>query len=330
MRLAVLDLGSNTFHLLLAMVDTHGSITKLGSVKRTLKLGAEIPVGGLIDESQWRRGMDAIEEILTEGQHFESRTVGVATSVFREAANGRAFIDAVGARFGIDVDILTGTEEGRLSYLGAVSDLPSVHGRVAVIDVGGGSIQLTVGEGEHCLFARSLPFGVLRVAGQAASATADVREAARTIAATLRQEARPVTQAVASLAPKTVVFASGTARAIASLALLDRYETIPPLRRIEDPRRPMMATRVTRTGLKGLGAALLGLDTTALCALGVPADRHATAGPGAIVLETLMELVGVEEATIATRALREGVIVRALHAARDARPAMSVEAAPLF
>jgi exopolyphosphatase/guanosine-5'-triphosphate,3'-diphosphate pyrophosphatase len=328
MRLAVLDLGSNTFHLLLAVVEANGGITKVGSIKRTLKLGAEIPLGGMIDASQWQRAMGAIEEILGEARPFECQTLAVATSVFREAANGRAFADAVRARFDVPVDLLTGIEEARLSYLGATSELPSSPRPVAVIDVGGGSIQLTVGEGQHCLLATSLPLGVLRLRERAAS-TGDARAAARTIATTLRREAASATRAVAALEPATVVFASGTARAIASLPLLDRYEATPPPHRADDPRGTVMATRVSRAGLRGLGAALLDCDAGALSALGVPADRQATAGPGAIVLETLMDLLGTEEATIATRALREGVIVRALHDARGARPAPPVEAVAL-
>jgi exopolyphosphatase/pppGpp-phosphohydrolase len=82
--------------------------------------------------------------------------------------------------------------------------------------------------------------------------------------------------------------------------------------------------------LAGLGAALIGLDAPALSGLGVPSDRHATAGPGAIVLQTLMELLGIDEAMVATRALREGVIVRALQAAREARPAPAAQGAPAF
>jgi exopolyphosphatase/guanosine-5'-triphosphate,3'-diphosphate pyrophosphatase len=262
--------------------------------------------------------MGAIEEILEEARPFACQTLAVATSVFREAANGRAFADAVRKRFDVPVDLLTGIEEARLSCLGAISDLPPSRRPVAVIDVGGGSIQLTVGEGQQCLLATSLPLGVLRLCERAASAD-DARAAARTIATTVRQEAASATRAVAALDPGTFVFASGTARAIASLALLDRYEATPPPRRADNPRGTAMATRVSRAGLRGLGAGLLGRDARALNALGVPADRHASAGAGAIVLETLMDLLGTEEATIATRALREGVIVRALHDTRGAR-----------
>jgi exopolyphosphatase/guanosine-5'-triphosphate,3'-diphosphate pyrophosphatase len=201
---------------------------------------------------------------------------------------------------------------------------------VAVIDVGGGSIQLTVGDGERCLFATSLPFGVLRLCERAAATTADAHAAAGLMADVLRKEAGPAAEAIAALKPVSVVFASGTARTIASLALLDAYEPSTPPRRAE-AQGVAMATRVTRAGLGGLGGALLGLDSATLLGLGVPADRHATAGPGAIVLETLMDLLCVEEATIATRALREGVIVRALHATRESRSAPpSAEAAPPF
>jgi len=321
MRLAVLDLGSNTFHLLLAQVDASGRITKLGSFKRTLRLGAEIPPGGVIDEPTWQRAMDAIDEILGLGRPFECRTLAVATSVFREAANGAAFVEAVRLRFGVPVDLLTGAEEARLAYLGAVSERPAPEGPVAVIDVGGGSIQLTVGEGERCLLATSLPFGVLRLCDAAAAKTSDARVAVDTIAEILRREVKPVARAIAALRPVALVFASGTARTIASLPLLDAYEENPSPRRADPPQGPPMATRVSRGGLAGLGAALIGLDAATLNGLGVPTDRQATVGPGAVVLETLMELIGIEEATIATRALREGVIVRALQAAREMRAA---------
>ena len=330
MRLAVLDLGSNTFHLLLAQVDPSGGITRLASCKRTLRLGAEVPIGGVIAHSQWQRAMRAIDEILSQGRPFDCRTLGVATSVFRDAANGRAFVESVRMRFGVPVELLTGAEEARLSYLGAMSELPPRQGPVAVIDVGGGSIQLTVGEGERCVLATSLPFGVLRLCDAAGARTSDARGVARDIAEILRREAKQFADAVAALRPASVVFASGTARTIASLPLLDAYEQTPSPRRADSPQGPLMATRVSRAALAGLGSALIGLDADALTGLGVPPDRHATTGPGAIALQTLMELIGVEEATVATRALREGVIVRALSAAREARPVASADAAPLF
>jgi exopolyphosphatase/guanosine-5'-triphosphate,3'-diphosphate pyrophosphatase len=191
MRVAVLDLGSNTFHLLLAQVDSQGGIHKLGSFKRTLRLGAEIPPGAAISEDPWQRAMDAIEELLSLGRPFECSTVAVATSVFR-----------VRTRFGISVDLLTGAEEGRLSYLGAMSEMPRMHGPVAVIDVGGGSIQMTVGEGDRCRFAASLPLGVLRLSRAAAEKTTDAREAATIIADMLRREANLAADAVSECNPR--------------------------------------------------------------------------------------------------------------------------------
>jgi exopolyphosphatase/guanosine-5'-triphosphate,3'-diphosphate pyrophosphatase len=330
MRLAVLDLGSNTFHLLLAEVEASGSITRLGSVKRTLRLGAEIPVGGVIAHSHWQRAMVAIDEILAEGSAFDCRTLAVATSVFREAANGRAFAESVQMRFGMPVELLSGTEEARLSYLGAMSDLPPVHGPVAVVDAGGGSIQLTVGEGDRCLFAASLPFGVLRLCETAAATTSDAGDAAQAIAELLRQEAKDVAHAVAMLRPVSLVFASGTARTIASLPLLDAFERNPFPRRFDSREGPFVATRISRAAVAKLGSALIGLDADSLSGLGVPSDRHASVGAGAIALQTLMELLAIDEATVATRALREGVIVRALHAAREPRFAACAEGARSF
>jgi exopolyphosphatase / guanosine-5'-triphosphate,3'-diphosphate pyrophosphatase len=325
MRLGVLDLGSNTFHLLLAEIEDGGSIAKLGSCKRAIKLGAEVPAGGVIGETHWQRAMAAVEDLVAYGRPFECRTVGVATSVFRDAANGRAFIEAVRAQFGIPVELLTGIEEARLSYLGATSQLRSSHGRAAVIDVGGGSIQLTVGEGERCLLAMSLPLGVLRLREAALSRTFDMRAAMAAVKRIVRSEARLATDAILALNPAVVVFASGTARTIASLSLLDACESSPPPRWVESAGSPAMATCVSRTGIARLAATIVNLDGAALSRLGVPLDRHDTVGPGAVVLETLMDLLGIEKAMIATRALREGVMVRASRVPRWGSDHVAVE-----
>lgn len=331
MRVGVLDLGSNTFHLLVASVDSDGGIVKLGSLKHTLKLGAQVAPGGVIGEEPWNRAMAAIDDLLAFALPFDCPILAVATSVFRDAANGRAFAEAVRLRFGVFVELLSGAEEARLAYLGATSGL-ALRGRTAVVDVGGGSIQFTVGEGDRCLFARSLPLGVLRLCKSARAETLDARQAALAIGRNLRRETHLVVEEIAEWNPQTLVFASGTARTIASLPVLGAYEAA------QTPRLPEssgiietmpMAGSVSRGALAGLGTALMGLDSDSLLRLGVPADRHGTAGPGAVVLSTIMDLLGFEQATIATRALREGAIVRALSNGRDARSSSSpVEAAP--
>ena len=224
MRIGVLDLGSNTFHLLMAHVDGRGDIVKLGSLKKTLKLGAEVAPGGVIGENAWNRAMAAIDDLMGFARPFECPVIAVATSVFRDAANGRAFAESVRLRFGVPVELLSGTEEARLSYLGATSEL-ATPGRVAVVDVGGGSVQFTVGEGERCLYARSLPLGVLRLREGLRAEATDGRNGALAIARRLRSEARSVADDVNALAPETLVFASGTARTVASLPILRAYES---------------------------------------------------------------------------------------------------------
>ena len=171
---------------------------------------------------------------------------------------------------------------------------------------------------------------MLRLCEAARSDAANAREAAGAIADILRQKTQGLADAVAGFRPVSLVFASGTARAIASLPLLESYERAPAPRRCDSTQGLLSPIKVSRTALRGLGSALIGLDADALSGLGVPADRHATVGPGAIVMQTLMELIGFEEATVATRALREGVIVRALQATREQRVIASAEGAPLF
>jgi exopolyphosphatase/pppGpp-phosphohydrolase len=132
MRVAVLDLGSNTFHLVWTQVGRGGSITKLGSHKHVVRLGADVPRGGVIAEEHWLRAMDAVADLAARCP-ADCRRMAVATSVFREAANGKSFVDAVRARFGIPVEVLTGEEEAELAWLGVASGRPK-GSPTAVVD----------------------------------------------------------------------------------------------------------------------------------------------------------------------------------------------------
>jgi exopolyphosphatase/guanosine-5'-triphosphate,3'-diphosphate pyrophosphatase len=228
----------------------------------------------------------------------------VATSAIREARNGHVFVREACALDGLRVHVLTGEEEARLTLVGVRSELPLDVGRVAVLDIGGGTVDVAVGEGDGCLLTRSLPLGVLRLRDALVDADGVVREdAARVIAGGVRTLAAGVVEEVRALRPQTYALASGTSRALAVIAQSFPREGGPP-------------GRFTRDAASALAQALVNRTPANLAALGAPPGREDTVATGAVVVATLMTLLGAEEARIASRGLREGVLAEAIAAAQ--------------
>jgi exopolyphosphatase/guanosine-5'-triphosphate,3'-diphosphate pyrophosphatase len=284
MSLAVLDLGSSSFHLMVAQPDGQGGLVRVLDRKRMVRLAASTFTGGFIDDDACHRGLDAVGELLACAHaHGAPQVVAVATSAIREARNGVAFAQRVRHRFGVDVEILSGEDEVRLTYAGAASALNEPARRVAVIDLGGGTLELAAGHGARLLAVHSLPCGVLRLRDEPPAA----------IVETLLAHAGSPIDSILEHEPSVLVFTSGTARALAALA---------------------GARELTRAAIARLATRLRGRDAAGLLALGVDPARTDTVAAGAVMMSALVERAGFTRATVVERALPEGVLLRTLAA----------------
>ena len=164
MRVAVVDIGSNSTRLLIADVGADGALTELERRTRVTRLGDRVDRSGRLAD-------DAIERVLaTLGEyracidhHAAKATVAVLTSAVRDAANGVAFARRVRERYGLDARTIPGDEEARLTFLGATSERPPDDATpTVVIDIGGGSTELVVGAGHEAGFHVSTQAGVVR------------------------------------------------------------------------------------------------------------------------------------------------------------------------
>ncbi len=214
MHITVLDLGSTTFHAQTFAVAADGSFVTRFDDRRALHLGRDVYRAGRISDDKWHQAIATVGELLdaTARQHSDV-TIAVATSVLRDAANGLAFRVELWNRYRLGVQLLTPEQEARFTYLGASTD-PHVGGRrVAVIDLGGGSLEVAVGEGTRCLYAESLPLGALHVRARLGDGSDVLSDAALgTVHERVRQVGKDVLSQVRALGPERVVFASGTAR----------------------------------------------------------------------------------------------------------------------
>ncbi|HEV3319410.1 MAG TPA: Ppx/GppA phosphatase family protein [Solirubrobacteraceae bacterium] len=170
MRAAVVDIGTNSTRLLIADVMPDGGVTEIVRRSVVTRLGAGVDTEGSLSADGCERVLAALAKFREEIDAHEPPdadepypNLAVMTSAVRDAHNGRAFAERVRGECGLDARILTGEEEARMTFLGAMSDRPSAIEPTVVVDIGGGSTEFIVGVGRTAGFHVSLPAGVVRM-----------------------------------------------------------------------------------------------------------------------------------------------------------------------
>ena len=159
MRAAILDLGTNTFHLLIAEQDLHGRLATVYRERIYVKLATE----GLarIGEAPMQRAEAALRVFRSRlDEHRITRLRAVGTAAMRTASNGSTLLRYAREELAIDVEIIDGNEEARLIHLGTMQAIPRPEGRILIMDIGGGSVEYIIADAEQVLWAASYPIGV--------------------------------------------------------------------------------------------------------------------------------------------------------------------------
>jgi exopolyphosphatase/guanosine-5'-triphosphate,3'-diphosphate pyrophosphatase len=164
MRIAVADIGSNSTRLLIADIEHDRVTNELDRRSTVTRLGAGVDAHGELSQEGIERVYRALDEYAEAIEQAGADTrVAVLTSAVRDAANGRQFADSIGRRYGLTPQVLTGDEEAGLTFLGAVSERdPEDATPTVVIDIGGGSTEVVIGEGHEASFHVSTQAGVVR------------------------------------------------------------------------------------------------------------------------------------------------------------------------
>jgi len=304
MRLGMLDVGSNTVHLLVVDADAGARPVPAAKQRTELRLLDFFVDGDHLSDEGRRRLVEVINEA-----HEESRRLGVedlaafATSALREAANADDVLAEVRERTGIDLHILDGDDEARLTFLAARRWFGWSAGRLLLIDIGGGSLELAIGLDEVPDHVASFPLGASRLTRDWLTDDPPTPEEVRALDAHVRQV---VAQRIRPFALDTGIdHAVGTSKTLRSLARVTGvapYDEGPYVRRV-------LSLTDTRQILEKV-ADMKAKERAKLP--GVSASRAEHLVAGALVAVTAMELLGVEELVICPWALREGVILTRL------------------
>ena len=305
---AGIDIGTNSIHLLVAAVDTElRTFSVLLTEKSTTRLGERDPETGDLSPESIERAFTTLRhcrELAASHGVDPGDVVTAATSAVREAPNGRDFLQSIQEQLGLDVDLVSGPEEARLIYLGVLSGMAFGDQPHLILDIGGGSTELVLADGRDARVLTSTRVGAVRLQRDFVREEPLPAKRVEFLRAFIQGSLEPavlqVHQQLQAGEQPVMVATSGTAMAIAALAAA------------EDPRPPlrMQGYRVSRQRLDQLVERLLGLTPAQRRALPALNERRAEIiVPGALILQTAMEMLGAAELVICERALREGLIV---------------------
>lgn len=301
-NLAAIDVGTNSFHLVVVKLLPDDRFTVLNKEKIIVRLGESAKQIKHLTEEAMDRGVEAMKLFRLVAERMEAPVRAVATSAVREARNGEEFIERVLKATGIEIEVVSGFEEARLIYLGVIQALPVFDDRVALFDIGGGSTEILVGERGKPLYANSFKLGAIRMTQRFFPNETITEDEAEALRLFVRGELYFASQEVRSREPDCLIASSGTAQTIAAMVLTERGETVPD---------SLNDVRISRSEAKKVVKQILKAKSFSERAKlpGCDPRRADIVAAGGIVLETVMEELGFNEFTISSYALREGIIL---------------------
>lgn len=320
--LAALDVGSNTIHLVVARVSDDGrDLRTLADELDLTRLGADISATGAISPDRMQRAITVLRaQKATADRLGAARLLALGTEGVRAASNSEAFLQRIRGDVGIDLTVVDGAQEAALTYWGATSGLPATDARRAVLDLGGGSLEIVTGEGMRVTWRVSLPLGSGAVHDRYAPAdpadAAQLVDARRAVVAELA--AHDVPRAV-----DEVIACGGTATSLVALA--SKALRVPEPAALVEPRAvgtPALDDAASANLLGTLSmddlAALIGvLEAEPAAALAARYNmqeaRVRLLAAGATALGVALERLGVNRMRVNRRGIREGAILAYAH-----------------
>jgi phosphohistidine phosphatase SixA len=303
-RFAVLDLGSTSFHLLVADADPDGGIERVTRERVMLRLGSLIGEGGRVPEDVCERAVETARQLgATARAEGAELLLPVATAALRDAPNGRRLAERIGEALGAPTRVVSGIEEARLTFAAFRRRL-DIGSRLALgLDLGGGSLELITGDARDVRWETTLPLGTTRLHAEFVRSDPMSRDEKRAIRARVLERLADYREAIGRWMPQPCIAAGGTIRALARLALADRgrdpeafHGLLLEADEIRDlSRRLVRSTQEERLRMPGMQRRRADLVPT-----------------GAVVLRSVVEELGLRGLTVSDWGLREGVILEAL------------------
>lgn len=305
--LAAIDIGTNSIHMVVVRVNPAlPAFHIISREKDTVRLGDRCKETGQLKPEAMERAIAALKRCQEIAATLNAeQIVAVATSAVREAPNGRDFLRQIKTELGLFVNLISGPEEARRIYLGVLSGMEFGNQPHVIIDIGGGSTELILGDGHEPRSLSSTKVGAVRLSAEFITTDPISNAEFLALQAYVRgMLERPVEELLAYLQPGEIprlIGTSGTAETVAMLHAREKLGLIP---------NPLNGYLVTLKDLQELVNRLRKLTYAERVALPGMSDRRAEIIlAGALILQEAMLMLGLNSFTVCERALREGVVV---------------------
>ena len=304
MRLAAIDIGTNSIHMIVVQVRPDLSFEVIDREKDMVRLGA----GGLDGRSITPTAMAAALQTLAKFKrvaesHKVDEIVAGATSATREADNGGDFIAEVERLTGIRIRVISGTEEARLIHLAAGYGVDIGGSTGVVIDIGGGSVEVTLGTARQMTLGRSFKVGVIRLTERFVKSDPLSGRDEHRLVKHLNREMGDYLDQVAQRGYDRVIGTSGTILSLGSLAA-QQHVSAEELRNLRVPAKALHRLRKKLTSLT--------LEER-LAVPGLDPRRADLSVAGSVLLDTIIRRLNADEFTLCDLALREGLVLDYIH-----------------
>ena len=301
MRIAAIDCGTNSIHMIVVRIRPDLSFEVIDREKEMVRLGS----GGLDGKALTAEAMAAALQAFSRFRrlaesHQVEEILAAATSAVREAENGGEFLAAVERETGIKPQVISGTEEARLIHLAAVYGVDVAGASAVVVDIGGGSVEITHGAGTSLRVAKSFKLGVIRLTERFVHSDPlsgrDERKLVRHIDEELAKYLRDIRRAGFD----RVIGTSGTILSLGTVATAERRRASDEIRNLRVPAKQIHRLRKERDEPQHLRAHE---------AAGLDPRRADLIVAGAVLLDTILQHLDATEITLCDLALREGLVL---------------------
>ncbi|MDB9360740.1 Ppx/GppA phosphatase family protein [Nodularia spumigena CS-588/02] len=305
--IAAIDMGTNSLHMVVVKIDpTLPSFRIIAKEKETVRLGNRDIATGELKPEIIEKAITALKRFQEVAKTANAETIiAVATSAVREAPNGRDFLHRVEDELGLSVDLISGQEEARRIYLGVLSGMEFHNQPHIIVDIGGGSTELILGDSQEARSLTSTKVGAVRLTGEFMTndPISDV-EFHYLQAYTRGMLERSVEDVLGNIqlgeSPR-LVGTSGTIETLAMINARENLDTVPST---------LNGYELSLKDLQNWVYRLRKMPNSEISNIpGMPDKRSEVILAGAVILQETMTLLGVESVTVCGRALREGVIV---------------------
>ncbi len=296
MKIAAIDLGSNSFHMLIANILGQSFETLLRE-RMPIQIGKTALVSGRLDPDAIERSVRCMQEFrrLAMARQVE-RTFAVATSAIREAENGEEFIHRIGKTTGMAIRAISGREEARLIYLAVKQNIDFRGRKALLVDIGGGSVELTVADSTRMYFSTSQKLGFLRLHNRCVSSDPMDERDKRSLNDLLESSLSNPLANIRKYRPEMIVATSGMATT---------------LLRIVQRRQPALEKSTILTRDQLLSVLAIALKTKLMQRankLDMDVSRSEYFPTALLCLDAVLKGVGAEEIVVSPYSLREGLV----------------------